>query len=412
MRSKLIFYWFIGLILCCDGTYAQDSIRNISSIQKPSVLSAHVFGIFISRLEGNFKDIQNNKFSLQFDYLSANIWGQPVENYIPTTPELKNRISQFPWHTREFQVSREDESFIEQTDDFSIAYDGVIKGFKAKVDIPLNKKNALHLEWRSFILTEGRFPFTGITGDDFIEGIHSNIAGGEDPFQRREFGLNQAGIIYKDRNDNLLKVNQNEFFLGGLKSSLYHYFNFENKWDINFNLGIHPGLNLSSYNQSLDLGFTVNTHKNLKINETKYVQIGLSLGYLNLNTVSFSNNNINFAEKSHFLNLETALTFNLVNSKNNTHTFGIDFYIQSAYYDPKEYDYSILFRNDKALRSWHHSVSHLYKNNNYWTFFYAFTKKNSFRIYLQQDWLVNNNPDLQTGVEYLIFLDELTFLWF
>lgn len=403
MRDRLLLYLLsISLFVYYDAN-AQDSIVHSSSIQKPSVLSAHVFGIFMSRIEGHFKGHKSNRFSIQLDYLSANVWGQPVENYIPTNPELKKKVSKFPWHTREFQVNKNDESFLNQTENFNIAYDGVIKGLKAKVEIPLNKTNALHLQLRSFVLTNGRLPFTGITGDDFIEAFHSNVAGGEDPFQRQAFGLNQAGISYKDRNDNLMKINNNDLFFGGIKADFYHYFDFENLWDINFNVGIHPGLNLTSYNQSLDLGFSMNAHKNFRIQKKSYFQIGLSLGYLHLNTISFSNDNISFAERSQFLNIETALTYNFVNSKNHTHTFGVDFYLQSAYHSPKEYDYSILFRNDKALRSWHHSVSHLYRNNSYWTFFYAFTKGNSFRIYLQQDWNVNNNPDLQTGFGYVIY---------
>lgn len=381
---------------------AQDTLSKYKAIPKPSILSNHVFGIFLSRLEANFKSQLNENIELQIDYQSANVWGQPVENFIPNTTILRNQVSGIPWHKREFVVDRNDENFINSTDDFSIAYDGVIKGLKANLKIPINEQNGLEFELRSFILTDGKLPLSPITGDDFIEWIHSNIAGGEDPFQRRDFGLNQSGIDYKDRDGRVMEINKNDAFFGGLKINYYHYLKNFSPFGFHLNFGAHTGLNLSPYNKSVDFGISTNAIKTVEINHSNYIQFGLSLGYLDLNTAELSNENIEFGTRSFFLNFESALSYNIVNRKNYTHSFGLDFYIQTSYNDPSEFDYSILFRNDLADRSWHHSASHLYKNNNYWTLFYALTRKNSFRIYLQQDSRVNNNPDLQMGLGYLV----------
>lgn len=390
-------------MLFCTVSKAQDTIINNKTVEKPSILSAHVFGIFSGRLEGHFKSKPSKNLNLQFDYLSGNVWGQPVKNYIPTTESLRDEASSYVWHGREFAFDESDEGFRNNTENFDIAYDGVIKGLKVKVYIPLNTKNALQVELRSFLLTRGNFPFTGITGDNFIEAVHSNLAGGEDPFQRKEFGLNKAEIHYTDREGRQMKINQNDAFFGGLKLDFYRYFENFLPYNMHFNVGLHSGINASPFNKSIDFGLSANTYRNFAFNDKKYFQLGLSLGYLNLRTVSLSSENIEFGTRSNFLNLETVFTYNLINSKQQTHSFGVDFYIQSAYNDPSEYDYSILFRNEKeAVRSWHNSVTQLYLNNNYWTFFYAFTDKNSFRIYLQQDWFVNNNPDLQTGLGYVI----------
>lgn len=399
---KSIDVFIFLFFLSCLKTHGQDTLALNESIQKPSILSAHVFGIFSGRLEGHFKSQSNDNINLQFDYLSANIWGQPVENFIPTSEPLRDEASSRVWHVREFRYNRNDENFQSNTDNFKIAYDGVIKGLKAKVYVPLNFKNALRIELRSFLLTDGSFPFAGLTSDDFIEAVHSNVAGGEDPFQRRDFGLNQAEINYTDRQGRRIQIDENEGFFGGIKFNFYHYFDELLTHDIHFNIGLHSGVNTSPYNKSIDLGISANAFRNFAFSDNKYFQLGLNLGYLNLKTASLSNHNIEFATRSGFLNLESVFTYNIINSKQQTHTFGVDFYIQSPYHNPSEYDYSILFRNDKAFRSWHHSVTQLYLNNNYWTFFYAFTEKNSFRIYLQQDWLVNNVPDLQTGLGYVI----------
>lgn len=396
--------YFIILVFCffSINLLAQDTIILHKSVQKPSVLSTHVFGILSSRLEGHFKSRADKNISLQFDYQSGNVWGQPVENFIPLTEAIRNEVTPYEWHRREFFVDRNDENFQAGTENYKIAYDGVIKGLKALLYVPLNDKNALQIELRSFFLTSGRLPFTGITGDNFIETFHSNIAGGEDPFQRRDFGLNQAQIDYTDRQGRQMRIDENEGFFGGVKFDFYHYFDELLPYNMHFNIGLHSGVNTSPFNKSIDLGLSANAFRNFEVNERKYFQLGLSLGYLNLKTASLSSNNIEFASRPGFLNLESVFTYNVINSKQHTHSFGVDFYIQSAYHSPSEYDYSILFRNELAIRSWHHGVTHLYRNNNYWTFFYAFTQKNSFRIYLQQDWLVNNNPDLQTGLSYII----------
>jgi len=397
MLSKKL-YWKKTFTLACFlslSTYlfAQDTISQNKSIPKPSILPAHVFGIFISRIEADFRTLPSEKLSLQLDYLSANIWGQPVENFIPTSTELKQKMLKLPWHTREFSVDKNDVEFQNNTQNFKIAFDGVIKGLKAKLYIPINSQNDLSIEIRSFLLTDGKFPFTGITGDDFIENFHSNIAGGEDPFQRRDFVLNQNKIDFTDRQGKRMLL-EDDFIFGGLQLNYHHFFKYFKPLGINFNTGIHIGLNASKFNQSLDIGWSTNLVKNFSLNENQYIQLGLGLGYLNLETLSFSNDNIEFGTRSYFLNLESALTYNIA-KHSKTHTFGIDYYIQSAYNDPDEFDFSILFRNDKAITSWHHSASHLYKNNSYWTFFYAFTKNNSFKIYLQQDLVVNNSPDFK-----------------
>ena len=400
--SKLILITAVTVFFSVSKMFAQDELVQQKSIEKPSVLSTHVFGIFKGRLEGHFRTQPKNKFSLQLDHMSGNIWGQPVVNYIPTSEDLREHVRPAPWHVREFVVNREDEDFQADTENFKIAYDGVIKGLKARLYVPFNSKNALQVELRSFIMTRGRLPFSGITGDNFIETFHSNIAGGEDPFQRREFGLNQAQISYTDREGRQMEIEPNEVFFGGVKLDYYHYFEELLRYDVHLNLGLHSGINASPFNKSLDVGISANAFRNFRVGDHSYIQLGLSFGYLNLNSISFSRENIQMATRPGFLNLESIFTYNMINSKQNVHSFGVDFYIQSAYHSPSEYDYSILFRNPIATRSWHHSASHLYLNNNYWTFFYAFTQNNSFRIYLQQDWLVNNVPDLQTGIGYVI----------
>ena len=72
--------------------------------------------------------------------------------------------------------------------------------------------------------------------------------------------------------------------------------------------------------------------------------------------------------------------------------------MQTSLHKKDEDNYNIYVRDDDAFKSWGHGTRHLYRNNNYWTLAYTFTRKISTTFYIQQDFTVNNNPDLQTGV--------------
>ena len=61
-------------------------------------------------------------------------------------------------------------------------------------------------------------------------------------------------------------------------------------------------------------------------------------------------------------------------------------------------DYIIPIRHPDVHDAWGIGTTNLYKNNNYWTLLYSFTRKVTTTIYLQQDLTVNNSPDIQTGV--------------
>ena len=82
----------------------------------------------------------------------------------------------------------------------------------------------------------------------------------------------------------------------------------------------------------------------------------------------------------------------------------MDFYIQTSLNKKSEFDYVIPTKNGTSFKSWNSGVSNLYRNNNYWTLIYSFGKKNILKLYLQQDFTVNNQPDIQTGISYNIAL--------
>lgn len=58
---------------------------------------------------------------------------------------------------------------------------------------------------------------------------------------------------------------------------------------------------------------------------------------------------------------------------------------------------------NKINAGWHHGFTTLYEALSSWAFLYSYeTKKYKLSIYLKEDFLVNNTPDVQTGISLKI----------
>lgn len=382
---------------------SQDTITSMletqqNGIHKISVLSTHPFGIFISRQQANFKIRPAQKTTVQISLESGNVWGTPISAYIPNDNETRNLVKNYVWHQAQYHFD------VDTLDakSYELQIDGVLKGLRALLAFKLGEEHELNVASRVFLLTKGKYPFSILTNDEFIEYFHSNIGGGEDPFDRRVFGLGKAYIRYLDRNGHEMVLNNGDFIIGGLETSYYYYpknLTNSNK-NLHFNFGLHLGLNLSKYNSSIDLGASANAIKTISLNTKSTLQIGLGLGANIKNAIDFKQDNMEFGNNSVLGHLESILEYSFVSKKKTIHAFGVDFYIQTPLNKIAERDYLIPIRHPDAHKAWGHGVMNLYDFNDYWTFMYSITKKNTLTLYLQQDFTVTNNPDLQTGIGY------------
>lgn len=393
IKTKLV----ILLIIVTNFTFAQNEDLtpdiNSNGITKPSILSSHPYGILFSRWQGNFKSQVTAKFNLDISLESGNVWSPPVTAYIPSDPSVRAIASEYLWHDREFiiNVNQIEGSTLE------VENDGVIRGLRINLNVPINSKSELNLGLRSFLLTRGKFPYSIFTNDEFIEFFHDNIAGGDDPFDRKLYPYNEALIRYQDRNNNVMTIENGDFIFSGIEVTYYRYTNWFKS--LNFNYGGHLGVNTSSYNSSLDLGLSANLSKIYALKNDQTFSAGISLGGSKNNLVDFKSDNMEFGTNSFIGYLETILEYSFLSkSKRTRHSFGADFYLQTSLNKKSEYEYIIPTKNGTSFKSWNTGISNLYTNNNYWTFMYSFTKKMTTTFYLQQDLTVNNNPDLQTGV--------------
>ncbi len=391
------------ILFLFHNSFSQDNTRldvKNFGIDKPSVLSTNTFGLFFMRLEGNFRTQKRDKLSIDISISSGNIWAQPLTVYIPNLEADRNYVSQFPWHNREFRVDVEDLD----AKTVEIQNDGVIKEFKARVNIPINEKSEILLSAKSFLLTGGNSIFTILTSDSFIENFHDKIAGGDDPFDRGLYPYDQAKIRYKDRNDNVMEINKNDFVFSGIEATYYYYPQMEklNNKGYYLNFGGHLGVNTSKYNSSTDLGLSGNILKTFSYKTNKHFNVGISIGGVYKDAVEFGKNQLEFGTNASIGFLESSFEYKLVTQSKFTHSFGLDFYMQTPLNQKNEYDYMIPTKNGTSVQGWNIGNESLYNMNNYWTFFYSFSRKQTFTFYIQQDFTVNNNPDIQTGINVQI----------
>ncbi|MFD1062106.1 hypothetical protein ACFQ1Q_02515 [Winogradskyella litorisediminis] len=394
------FILFILLVFVVGFSQAQqaDSLTFKNGINNPNMQTIHHFGIFSSRISQNFKirPIANKTFT--FNYASGNNFQPFVQAHLPKDPQVREQLSQVIWFQRRFD-------FIDQettpADYYNIVVDAVIKEFRLGFTMPIAKNHELNINMRSYLFTDGSYPFSIFTSDETIEWFHSNIAGGEDPFGRRFYGLNQIRFTYNDRNGNRLNINENDFFIGGFE--INHHFYPDSKLNetrnLYFNFGSHLGINTSKYNPSLDIGISVNSLKKIKFKNNNELDIAAGASLLRKNIIDFDEV-IDFGNNTYLATFEADVEFTKYTQKGNYNAFGLNYQIQSRFNKVEETEYYRLIGNFRDINAgWHNGVTRLYVPLSNWSLIYTYGRKDfKFALYVKQDFSVNNAPDIQTGI--------------
>lgn len=389
---------FIIIFFFSFAAFAQqrDSIFFKNGMDKPSVLALHHFGIFTSRINSNFKILPYYNSMFSFNYASGNTFHPFVEGYIPKDPVVQKEQSQLIWYYRNF-------NFIDQeatpADYMNIIIDAVIKEFRFNLSIPINNQNEIEVSLRSHFITKGKYPFSLFTSDESIEWTHSNIVGGEDPYGRRYYGLNQVNFKYADRYGKVLELHQNDFIISGFEFNYFYYSTFINQKKIYFNLGTHLGINTSKFNQSADLGVSINGIKKIVFKNNNEFHIGIGSSILRKNIINFDEV-IDLGNNPYIAGIDSELEFTKFTKKNNYSSFGVYYQIQSRFNKQKEADYYRLIGKWAEINGgWQHGLETLYKALSSWTFLYTYGQpKYNITLYFKEDFLVNNAPDFQTGI--------------
>jgi hypothetical protein len=254
-------------------------------------------------------------------------------------------------------------------------------------------------------LIKKRFPFSFFTSDESIEWFHSNIAGGEDAFGRRYYGLNQVNFKYTDRNGKILELKNNDLFLGGIEINHHYYpeFLINKKRNLFVNFGSHVGFNTSKFNPSIDIGFSANVIKNIKLKNKNEFNIAFGGSFLKKNLINFKDV-VDLGNNPYLGSLQGEIEFTKFTQKKNYHSFGVHYQFQTRFNKFSEADYYHLKGKWQEIKAgWQHGFTTLYEGLSTWSFLYSYGRPNyKITMYLQEDLLVNNAPDVQTGISIKI----------
>ena len=392
-------YLLLLLFLPCSFCFSQkayDSIdyENTFAAYHANTISTHPFGIFLSRISPDFQLKPSKKISVSFTISSGNVWLPYVKAYIPINEADRDAMRKFIWHEREGNF---DFSTPSSTMDFEA--DGTIRLYLLKLNIPVSPKAELRISTRLLSLDAGRLPYSSLTSDQFIEWFHSHISGGEDPFARKVYGYNQAAISYTDQEGNVFRMQEQESLLTGIDVSYYHYPRIEwlEKSNLFTSFGFQLGLNVNKVNATADIGISPTLVKRFVLNKHSEIHFGAGLGFVKQGVIRFkegvSLSNANFLFSSEFL---LKYIYKFRNQK--SLSVATNYWIQNAYNKPHEFDYMVL-TGERISTHWNYAISHLYRPLTANCFIVTYAKADlAFSVYFREDLLVDNAPDLQTGV--------------
>ncbi|WNH09184.1 hypothetical protein [Thalassobellus suaedae] len=391
--TQLFFYCFCSILIA-----QQDLLSFKNGIDNPTLLTTHHFGIFSARINTNFKFAPPKTITFSLSSVSGNNFQPYVEAYLPQEPAVRQEQSKLSWYKRDFKFLNQETTPV---DYMNIIIDAVIKEFRLTTIIPLSKKHELDISIRSYLITKGKQPFSFFTGDETIEWFHSNINGGEDPFGRRYYGLNQVNFNYTDRNNNTLELTNNDFFIGGIEFNHFYYprFSINKTKHIFMNFGSHLGINTSKFNPSIDIGISANAIKMFQLKDKQELNLGIGINLLRKNVINFDTV-IDLGNNAYLATAESNIEYTRYTKKNNYHALGINYQIQSRYNKLKEADYYRLVGDWSAINGgWHLGFDSLYRNLSIWTLIYTYGHPNyKVSVYFKEDFIVHNAPDFQTGI--------------
>lgn len=372
-----------------------DSIYTaIPGIHKPNMVSAHPLGFMLYRINHRFNNGPVHNTTITFDLGSANIWLPEVRGYLPQDPQAVEYLSNFPWHQRDsiFQgMPRKYDSMVFRAD-------GVIKTIQLQAAFRINPKLEMCIGLRSFLLTGGGDPATLLTGDGFIEAFHEHVAGGKDPFARKQYGLNQAEVYYHSPNGNPIRFQNGNFVMAGITTDLIYYpeADWLRQYRLRMYTGLHLGFNTTSYNRGVDAGVSLGFLKRIsagKANALCFAAAGsvMQQRLINLNAQA------SFVDNKYLPAFEGILAYRKSLTGKRFWELGLDFYYLGPYNPSASFE-QITPVGNRLSSHWHMALTHLYRSSQNWSVFMAFGRKWIWMVYINEDFKVNNAPDIQTGI--------------
>lgn len=390
---------FLLLLICfvfVKSTLAQTDSLDLTRIIKPYVLGNHPFGNYITRLNHNFNSKSAKRVKIDFTLSRGNVWLPYAESRLLNNTAQRAEMETLIWHYRQ---RRFNDLGVTDYESRILDADGIFSSYFLSAEIPISKKIDVKTNFKISALTGGEVPYSLITSDQFIEWVHSNIAGGEDPFGRKTLPFNDANLYYKDLEGNELTMKDNEVRFAEASALVTYYP--EKQWHkIKFNYSLHTGVTQMNGTFLFDVGAAATA-----VRHWKYAKNALNWG-ISVSAIapSFAQKMpVNIINYPGLLSLESHWNYKIPFKKFN---FNIDmnYHLQSAYHRGSEWDHNVIFSRDLSSHG-HMAVSHLLRNNQAWSLIFGYEfPKWTVSCFARQDFVVDNGPDAQVGWAFSILL--------
>lgn len=404
-------WWFVLLCAClvCAELVAVEKSDTINwknvEVTTPNMLQLHPVAIFSMRKMSNFK-FAPDKFSISANLSNANVMLPEVTTYYPVNSSDVAALEPLEWYQRSVAGMEVEEE--------ELRIDGLLRCLTLSMNFALSEKHEINIGIRSLYFEKGSPPFSLVCSDAFVEDFHEYIWKDPDPFARKIYGYDRAVFYYVDKDGKELTMDAYEFLIPGIELSYYYY----PMWDawiehrLFANFGAHLGTNTTAYNTSLDLGASYAIVRNFIAGQRSYLNLGMGLTATYNQFVKTKDAAQIYDD--HLNGLAEGVVEYKWNHKSKATTFSLalDFAIQSAYKRGYGDTYGgLAFYNEDGNHNntshWHYAGTHLFKPMQTWSLSYAYIRTDYvLSFYVQEDLLVNNAPDIQTGINFRYFISK------
>lgn len=383
--------FFTFLLNCWTVKSQNDSIN----IWKPYILANHPLQIFNSRINHNFSLSPRSKHNLSFTMSRGNVWLPKVDAFHLINSTDQNEYESVVWHHRQ---GKYEESILKpETLNESLEADGVFSTYYLEWSGPLYKKWDFNIGLKINQINKGKPPYSFLTSDALLEWFHTNVAGGEDPFARRQFDFNQNSLHYSDKNNNELNITNNKLLLTEFGSDLYYYPNirFLKENGIHTNIGLHTYTSIIESTFNLDLGMAITLSKVLRTTRKSVWTMGIAGSSLAPKLIQ--TNQVQIQNKLTTNSIEAHWNYILNLKKNRKFILGINYHLQGSINRSTDLDHAIL-SGDRKSSHWNYAIKKQYEPLQGWTFIGSLkTKRFMYSTFFREDFVVDNSPDFQVG---------------
>ena len=162
-------------------------------------------------------------------------------------------------------------------------------------------------------------------------------------------------------------------------------------------MGFQLGVNVNKVNPSADVGLNPSLIRRFMLGRRNEIHLGIGLGLLKQQVIRFGEG-VQISDNSFLFSSELMLKYILRLPDSKSISVATNYWIQNAYNRPHEFDYMVL-KGERISTHWNYAISHLYRPITANSLIISYTKADfTFSVYFREDLLVDNAPDIQTGV--------------